>query len=134
MRQKNHPNMAQSCASSHKLPPNQRILLLTPRSSRPRISSFRIIFKITRNSYVLGLLFHILEHTWIRTQVSSWIQVRSRMSDQGGMNCTELTFLPTAGTASLREEGTGGSRFHKPCLAKAELKVRHRSILMHSVT
>lgn len=45
--------------------------------------SSRIIFKIIRNSYVLDLLFHILGHTWIRTQVSSWIQVRSGTSEQG---------------------------------------------------
>lgn len=50
------------------------------------------------------------------------------------MNCTKITFLPTEGTASLCEGRTGGTRFHKPCLAKAEHKVLHRSVLKHSIT
>lgn len=83
---------------------------VTPKSEDPSpystffktqdLFSFRIIFKMIRNSYVLDLLFHILGHTWIRTQASSWIQVRSRTSEQG-RNELHWTHIPAHSRNSL---------------------------------
>lgn len=50
---------------------------------------------------------------------------------KGGMDSTQLPFLPSAGTASLLGEGAGSA---EPCLAKSELKALHASILSHSNT